>query len=109
MKAISHLQRLFGFGAAKPKAADPAPEAINREATKKAPARAQKAPKKTPQSPTARAPIEGRKQKSDESRAGTKLNAPLPGGPTAAPGVRWPGERQPGTRKKGTPDDGRGP
>ena len=99
MKALCYLQRLFGFGAAKPRAAR----------TRTGSQEVQTAIK-TPQSGIADGPTAERwKRKSDRSRAETKAKGPPPGGPAAAPGVRWPGEREPGTRKRGTPDDELGP
>ena len=92
--------RLFGFGAAKPKTAEPLPGSSHHEPAKKAPHRAQVTPEKR-HSPAARDPIAKRlKQKPD-----TQKEAPAPAGPADGPGVRPPNERQPGTRKKGTPGD----
>jgi hypothetical protein len=121
-KKPGFLQRLLGFGAAKPKGAELAPEAISREPAKKAPPRAKpankpaqpkhapkkseaaKAPKRS-QSPKAHDPAaEVRKQKAEAPSAATKLKVPPPAGPAALPGVRPPDERQLGTRKKGTPE-----
>jgi phasin len=89
--------RLFGFGAAKPKTAEPLPGPSHHEAAEKAPHRAQATPEKR-HSPAARDPTAERlKQKADTQ----KHEAPAPAGP----GVRPPDERQSGTRKKGTPED----
>ena len=56
----SHYARLFGFGAAKPKTAESAPESIHHESAKKPLRRVQEAPKKG-RSPTARDPCPFRK------------------------------------------------
>jgi hypothetical protein len=89
--------RLFGFGAAKPKTAEPSPEFIRHDPAKKAPPRAQETPKRG-HSPAARdLAAERLNQKPDTQ----KLEAP----PAAGPGVRGPHESQPGTRKRGTPED----
>lgn len=91
--------RLFRFGVAKPKTAEPSPETIQNEPVRKAPPL--ETPKKGP-SPAARDPAAERlKQKLDTQ----KLEAPPPAGPAAGPGVRPPDERQLRTRKKGTPED----
>lgn len=104
MKALCYLQRLFGFGAAKPRAAR------TRAGSGTQGCQEVQTVISTPQSGTAEDPTGERwKQKSDRSRTETKTKGPPPGGPAAAPGVRWPGERQPGTRKRGTPDDELGP
>ena len=104
MKALLYLQRLFGFGAAKPGAAR------TRAGNELRDCQEAQVAIKTSQSAAADDPTAERwKEKSDRSRAETKAKAPPPGGPAAAPGVRWPGEREPGTRKRGTPDDKLGP
>jgi len=88
--------RLFEFGAAQRKTAEPSPESIHHEPAKKAPPHAQETPKKG-HSPGA----QRLKQRPDTQ----KLETPPTAGPADVPGVRPPDERQPGTRKKGTPDD----
>ena len=94
--------RLFGFGAVKPKTAEPSPKSIPHEPAKKAPPRAQETPKMW-HSPAARDPAAKRlKQKPDNTQ---KLEAPPPAGPATGAGVRPPDERQPGIRKKGIPVD----
>jgi phasin len=93
--------RLFGFGAVKPKTAEPLPGSSHHEPAKKPPRRAQATPEKR-HSPAARDPAAERlKQKPDTQ----KHEARAPAGPAAGPGVRPPDERQPGTRKKGTSED----
>ena len=88
--------RLFGFGAAKPKTAEPLPGSSHHEPAKKAPHRAQATPEKR-HSPAARDPIAKRlKQKPDTQREAPAL---------AGPADRPHNERRPGTRKKGTPED----
>jgi hypothetical protein len=84
--------RLFEFGAAKPKAVEPSPERVP-EPTKKAPPHAQEVPKKR-HSPAARYPEAQR-------RAIPELEAP----PAARPTVRPSVERQSATRRKGAPGD----
>jgi phasin len=89
--------RLLGFGAAKPKTAEPSPESIRHDPAKKAPPRAQETPKRG-HSPTARdLAAERLNQKPDTQ----KREAPSASGP----GVRGPHEGQRGTRKRGTPED----
>jgi phasin len=85
--------RVFEFGAAKPKTAVPSSEAIHHEPAKKAPPRAQETPKKE-QSLAARDRFEGQ-------RRTHKLEAPPDAGPA---GVRPTDKRQLRTRKKGTPE-----
>jgi phasin len=89
--------RLFGFGAAKPKSAEPSPESIRHEPAKKAPPRLQET-LKMGHSPAARDLAAKKLKQKPETQ---KREAP----PAARPGVRPPDERQPGTRKKGAPAD----
>ena len=99
-KKPGFLQRLFGLGKREPaKKEPPAPnpakkEPPSQEPAQKEPPEGRRAPKKTKAAEASQAP-----------GAATKLKAPPPAGPAAAPGVRPPDERQPWTRKKGTPDD----
>jgi hypothetical protein len=86
--------RLFEFGAAKPKAVEPSPQSIDHEPAKKAPPRAQEAPKKR-HSPAARDPAAEAQRRDTQ-----ELEAP-PAGPTVPPSD----ERQSGTRRKGAPGD----
>jgi len=83
--------RLFEFGAAQRKTAEPSPESIHHEPAKKAPPHAQETPKKG-HSPGA----QRLKQRPDTQ----KLETPPTAGPADVPGVRPPDERQPGTRKR---------
>jgi hypothetical protein len=86
--------RLFEFGAAKPKTVEPSPECVH-EPAKKAPPRAQEAPKKR-HSPATRDPAAEAQRRDTQ-----ELEAPPAAGPTARP----PDETQLGTRKKGAPRD----
>ena len=93
-------QRMFGMYKPEPaKKEPPAPnpakkEPPSQEPAQKEPPERRRAPKKTKAAEASQAP-----------GAATKLKAPPPAGPAAAPGVRPPDERQPWTQKKGTPDD----
>lgn len=85
--------RLFEFGAAEPKTAEPSPESIHHEPAKKAPPRAQEAPKKR-HGPAAQDPAAERLKHRPDTQ---KLEAPTDAGPA---GVRPPDKRQPRTQKK---------
>jgi len=89
------LRRLFGSGAAKPKAGELSPEAIARKGAEKA------SPRAKPEKTSSNVIADAREQKVEPANAA----APPPAGPAAPPGVRSPDERRPGTRKKGTPKD----